>query len=127
VLRAWLTHPNPMGRPENTLGVRRERKLSLGRQTGVEAKSLTNQETDRLDGHREVRQHSANGALIIAEQAEEQMLDVDCSVPHLPSLLLGTRDCLARLVCEHLKHNLIIAGDDATVIMARSTSRAPHR
>jgi hypothetical protein len=104
VLSPRLAHPESMGGPESVLGSRRERQQPLRARTGSDAKPLPNHVTDRLDGQPEVRPDSANDVVLSREQPEKQMLDLDCTMPHVAGLVLRTQDRLARVFCERLEH-----------------------
>jgi hypothetical protein len=53
--------------------------------------------------------HAAAHPSLIREQPEEQVLDLDPLVSHLPGLVLRAPNRLARWLCEHLEHTLSFA------------------
>ena len=128
VLSPRLAHPKSMGGPESVLGSRRERQLPLGARTGSDAKSLSNHLTDGLNGQPEIRPDSVNDAVLIREQAKEQMLHLDRPVPHVARLAPRTHDRLARSFCEPLKHTQKVLSRLASRHHCRSVrSTSPER
>ena len=76
--------------------LRAEPHSRLRKRTDGDAKPLSNVATDWLDGETEVREHPPRDSGLIREQPEEQMLDLDSLVSHLPGLVLRAPDRLAR-------------------------------
>ena len=61
---------------------------------------------DALDRDVEGLEHPCGQALLLAEQAEQDVLGADVVVLESPRLLLGEDDYLAGSLCESLEHSV---------------------
>ena len=88
---------------EHLLGARRERDLAGG-DLLAGADDAHDLGADALDGDVEGLEHARGEALLLAEQAEQDVLGADVVVLEGPRLLLGEDDDLAGSLCESLEH-----------------------
>src|SRR3954453_13838161 len=65
--------------------------------------------TDTLDGDVERLEHPCGQALLLAEQAEQDVLSAYVVVLESPRLLLGEDDYLAGSLCESLEHSVSLS------------------
>ena len=91
------------GQLEHLLGARRERDLAGGDLfTGADDAHDLGAHT--LDGDVEALEDAGRKALLLAQQAEQDVLGPDVVVLQRPRLLLGEDDHLTGSLCESLEH-----------------------
>ena len=89
---------------EHLLGARRERDLAGG-DLLAGADDADDLGADALDGDVERLEHAGGEALLLAQQAEQDVLGADVVVLERPRLLLGEDDHLAGPLCESLEQD----------------------
>ena len=87
---------------EHLLGARRERDLAGG-DLLAGADDPDDLGADALDGDVERLEHARGETLLLAQQAEQDVLGADVVVLELPGLFLGEDDDLAGSLCESLE------------------------
>ena len=90
---------------QHLLGARRERDLAGG-DLLAGADDPDDLRADALDRDVERLEHAGGKALLLAEQAEQDVLGADVVVLESPRLLLGEDDYLAGSLCESLEHSV---------------------
>ena len=90
---------------EHLLGARREGDLAGG-DLLAGADDPDHLRADALDGDVEGLEHAGGQALLLAKQAEQDVLGADVVVLEGPRLLLGEDDYLAGSLCESLEHSV---------------------
>ena len=90
------------GQLEHLLGARRERDLAGG-DLLAGADDADDLGADALDGDVERLEHAGGEALLLAQQAEQDVLGADVVVLEGPGLLLGEDDHLPGPFCESLE------------------------
>ena len=95
------------GELEDLLGARRERDLAGG-DLLAGADDADDLRADALDRDVEGLEHPGGQALLLAEQAEQDVLGADVVVLESPRLLLGEDDYLAGSLCESLEHSVTL-------------------
>ena len=90
---------------EHLLGARRERDLAGG-DLLAGADDAHDLRAHALDGDVERLEHAGREALLLAQQAEQDVLGADVVVLERPRLLLGEDDHLAGSFCESLEHSV---------------------
>ena len=91
---------------EHLLGARREGDLAGG-DLLAGADDADDLGADALDGDVERLEHAGGEALLLAEEAEQDVLGADVVVLERPGLFLGEDDDLARSLCESLEHSVV--------------------
>src|ERR1700733_5963099 len=91
-----------------------EHLLGPGRERDVPGRLMLTPADDRLDlqpgavqGHVRRRERRGGGALVLSQQAEQDVLGADVVVQQAPRLFLGQHDDPPRLICEPLEHALL--------------------
>ena len=90
---------------EHLLGARRERDLAGG-DLLAGADDADDLRAHALDGDVEGLEDAGGEALLLAQQAEQDVLGADVVVLERPRLLLGEDDHLAGPLCESLEHDV---------------------
>ena len=133
-----MGHGLAIGAFEHALGARREGDVASGDGIGLLGGEAADGREGLVVGHVELGERLGGDALLLFDEAEEEVLGANVHLAQGAGLVLREADDLARLVGELLEHEAVpldmdslkcvpIAGESQTRVTRRQTRRGERR